>query len=56
MASKKSRTDVARDRSKVVDVAIDDAEQSGDGGLVRGDRIEITDVDGPPLVRMVADF
>jgi hypothetical protein len=31
----------ARHRREVADVTIDDAEQRGDGGLVRGDRIEI---------------
>ena len=46
----------ARHRREVADVAVDDAEQREDGGLVGGDRVEIADVDGPPLVRMVADF
>ena len=31
----------ARHRCEVADVAIDDAEQRGDGGLVCGDRIEV---------------
>ena len=41
---------------EIADPAIDHAEERSDGGLVRGDAIEITDVDGPPLVRMLADF
>ena len=43
-------------RREVADVTVDDAEEPDDRFLVRRDRIEIADVDGPPLVRMVADF
>ena len=43
-------------RRQVADVPVDDTEKRTDGRLIGGDRIEIADVDGPPLVRMVADF
>jgi hypothetical protein len=32
----------ARHRREVADIAIDDAEQRGNGSLVRSDRIEVT--------------
>ena len=46
----------ARHRREVADVPVDHAEQRDDGRLVGRDRVEIADVDGPPLVKMVADF
>ena len=42
-------------RRQIADVSVDDPEQRDDGGLIGGDRVEVADVDGPPLVRMVAD-
>jgi hypothetical protein len=44
-----------RHRRQVSYVAVHDAEKRGDGGLVGGDAVEVADVDGPPLVRMIAD-
>ena len=43
-------------RRQVADMAVDDPEQRDDGGLIGVDRVEVADVDRPPLVRMVADF
>ena len=43
-------------RRQIADIQADHPEQRRDSGLVRGDRIEIADVDGPPLVRIVADL
>lgn len=43
-------------RRQIANIAVHVPEQAGDRRLVGCDRIEITDVDGPPLVRIVADF
>ena len=43
-------------RRKVADIAVHHTKERTDGFLVGRYRIEITDVDGPPLVRMLADF
>ena len=43
-------------RREITNVPVDHAEQRADGFLVCRDAVEIADVDGPPLVRMVADF
>jgi hypothetical protein len=45
-----------RHRREIADVAADDPEESGNRSLVGCDTVDVADVDGPPLVRMVADF